>query len=158
VPFTLRPSGDGDRALLLAIYASTRAEELAVTGWTDEVKAAFLAQQFAAQDSHYRLHHPDASYDVVMVEGEPAGRLYVDRGEEEILLVDVALLPGFRGRGIGSAVLRQVIAEADAAGKVLSIHVEKANRARVLYVRHGFAEVADHGIYLLLQRQPMTAS
>jgi GNAT superfamily N-acetyltransferase len=158
VSFTLRPAGEGDRALMLAIYASTRAEELAVTGWTDEAKAAFLAQQFAAQDSHYRVHYPDASYDVIMVEGGPAGRLYVDRGEDGILLVDVALLPDFRGRGVGTAVLRQVIAEADAAGKVLSIHVEKTNRARSLYARHDFAEVADHGVYLLLQRQPMTAS
>ncbi|MDX6658727.1 MAG: hypothetical protein QOH62_3520 [Solirubrobacteraceae bacterium] len=156
--FALRPAGDDDRALLLAIYASTRVEELSVTGWSDEAKAAFLAQQFAAQDSHYRLHHPDASYDVITVGGEPAGRLYVERGERQILLVDVALLPGFRGRGVGTAVLRQVMAEADAAGKVLSIHVEKTNRAQSLYARHDFAAVADHGVYLLLQRQPITAS
>jgi ribosomal protein S18 acetylase RimI-like enzyme len=158
VTLALRAAVPEDRELLLAIYASTRAEELAVTSWPDETKAAFLAQQFEAQDTHYRAHFPDASFDVVLVDGEPAGRLYVDRREDEILLVDIALLPAFRGHGAGGELLRGVIAEADEAGKPVSIHVEHGNRALSLYERHGFERAADHGIYLLLRRQPMIAS
>jgi ribosomal protein S18 acetylase RimI-like enzyme len=158
VALALRRVVPDDRALLLAVYASTRVEELAVTGWPDEAKAAFLAQQFDAQDTYYRASFPDASYDVVLVDGEPAGRLYVDRGQDEVLLVDIALLPAFRGRGAGGELLRAVISEAEAAGKPVSIHVERENRALSLYRRHGFEQVADHGVYLLLRRQPMTAS
>jgi ribosomal protein S18 acetylase RimI-like enzyme len=158
VAVTLRPAVGEDRDLLRAVYASTRAEELAVTGWPDETKAAFLDQQFDAQDTHYRAHFPDASYDVILVGGEPAGRLYVDRREDEIRLVEIALLPAFRGRGAGGELLRALIAEADAAGLPLSIHVEHTNRALSLYERHGFERIDDHGIYLLLRRQPMTAS
>jgi ribosomal protein S18 acetylase RimI-like enzyme len=158
VAVTLRPATPQDRELLRAIYASTRAEELAVTGWPEDTKAAFLAQQFDAQDRHYRAHFPDASFDVILVDGEPAGRLYVDRRADEILLVDIALLPAFRGRGAGGELLRAVIAEADAAGSPVSIHVERTNRALSLYERHGFEQIADHGVHLLLRRQPMTAS
>jgi ribosomal protein S18 acetylase RimI-like enzyme len=156
--YALRPVTPADRELLLAIYASTRIDELAVTGWTQDVKDAFLAQQFAAQDAHYHRHYPDASYEVILVGGEPAGRLYVHRGADEFLLVDIALLPAFRGQGVGTAALRAVLAEADAAAKPIIVHVEHTNRARSLYERHGFEQVADQGVYLLLRRQPMTAS
>jgi ribosomal protein S18 acetylase RimI-like enzyme len=156
--FSLRPVTPADRELLFAVYASTRIEELEPTGWTDAAKAAFLAQQFAAQDAHYHRHYPDASFDVIVVDGSDAGRLYVDRGGDEFLLVDIALLPAFRGRGVGGAALQAIVAEADAAGVPMIVHVEHSNRARSLYERHGFHEVDDQGIYVLYRRQPITAS
>jgi ribosomal protein S18 acetylase RimI-like enzyme len=154
VALALRRVVPDDRALLLAVYASTRAEELAVTGWPEETKAAFLAQQFDAQDTHYRAHFPDASQDVILVDGEPAGRLYVDRREDEILLVEIALLPAFRGRGAGGELLRAVISEAEAAGKPVSIHVERENRALGLYERLGFRPVGEHGVHLRMEWDP----
>jgi ribosomal protein S18 acetylase RimI-like enzyme len=137
------------------VYASTRAEELAVVPWDEPTKQAFLAQQFEAQDVHYKRHYPDASFEVIEVDGEPAGRLYVHRADEEMLIIDIALLPPFRGRGIGAELLRELIDEADASERKLSIHVERENRARTLYDRLGFEVVEDDGgIYLLMQRAP----
>jgi GNAT superfamily N-acetyltransferase len=151
----LRSARASDRALLLAVYASTRAEELAVVPWDEPTKQAFLAQQFEAQDVHYKRHYPDATFELIEVDGEPAGRLYVDRRKEEIRIIDIALLPPFRGRGIGAALLRELIDEADANGRKLSIHVERENRARTLYERLGFAEVSDEGgVYVLMERPP----
>jgi ribosomal protein S18 acetylase RimI-like enzyme len=95
---------------------------------------------------------------VIVVDCEDAGRLYVDRGEAEFLLVDIALLPAFRRRGVGGAALRAILAEADAAGVPTIVHVEHSNRARSLYERHGFQQVEDLGVYALYRRQPMTAS
>ena len=86
--------------------------------------------------------------------GQPAGRLYVARWEDEIRIVDIALLPEFRGRGLGSALLADLMAEADAAGKPLSIHVETNNPARSLYDRLGFEVAEDRGVYLLMRRPP----
>jgi GNAT superfamily N-acetyltransferase len=150
-----RPARASDRALLFEVYASTRAEELAVVPWDEPTKQAFLAQQFEAQDIHYRRHHPDATFDLIEVDGEPGGRLYVDRRDEEIRIIDIALLPRFRGRGVGAALLRELIDEADSAGKRLSIHVERENRARTLYDRLGFTVAGDDGgIYLLMERPP----
>jgi ribosomal protein S18 acetylase RimI-like enzyme len=122
--------------------------------WGDADKEAFLRMQFEAQRRHYTTYYPAAAHDVVLVDGEPAGRLYVDRGEQEICVVDIALLPEYRGRGIGADLLTPILDEADAAGKTVSIHVEHSNRARRLYERLGFVEVADQGVYALLERTP----
>ena len=151
----LRPARDSDRALLYEVYASTRADELAVVPWDEPTKNAFLTHQFEAQDVHYKQHYPDASFDLIEVDGAAAGRLYVDRREDEIRIIDIALLPRFRGRGIGATLLRELIDEADGSGHKLSIHVERENRARTLYERLGFTVAADDGgIYLLMERAP----
>ena len=150
----LRPAGPGDAELLLRIYASTREEELAVVPWDASVKEAFLRMQFAAQDSFYRATYPHASYDLVVSGDKVLGRLYVHRGEPAWLVLDIALLPEHRGNGIGTRLLKQVIAEATLAGKPVQIHVERYNPARGLYHRLGFSEIEDQGIYLLLERQP----
>jgi ribosomal protein S18 acetylase RimI-like enzyme len=110
--------------------------------------------QFEAQDTHYRQHYPEASFDVVEDDGEPVGRLYVSRWEEEIRIVDIALLPTARGRGLGSQLLAHLFEESRQSGKAVSIHVEKENPARRLYERLGFREVEDRGVYLLMRREP----
>lgn len=150
----LRPAGEQDRELLCAIYASTRTEELAQTGWPPEQQAEFLRMQFQAQDAHYRKHYPGAELQVILHGGVPAGRLYVDRWAREIRIMDIALLPEHRGQGIGSTLLRELMREATAAGKALSIHVERFNRALALYERLGFRPVEDKGVYYLLRREP----
>ena len=150
----LRPARDEDRDFLRAVYGSTREEELAPTGWTREQKDWFIAQQFDAQDKYYKQHYEGATYDVVLVDGRPAGRLYVARWEDEIRIMDVALLPAFRGRGIGERLLERILREGAEAGKPVSIHVEQSNRAMALYRRLGFVEVGEHGVYKLMRRMP----
>ena len=122
---TLRPIGEDDMGFLLRVYRSTREEELAtVVDWTEEQKEAFVLMQFNAQHTWYQEHYGGATFDVVLVDGTPAGRLYVHRRETEIRLVDITILPELRNRGIGSALLARLLAEAEAAGKPLTIHVE----------------------------------
>jgi ribosomal protein S18 acetylase RimI-like enzyme len=151
---TLRPVAPEDEEFLLRVYASTRAEELAPLPWTGEQKAAFVAHQFAAQSAHYAAHYEGMTSDVVLVDGAPAGRLLVARWPEEIRIVDIALLPEFRGSGTGSGLLRELMAEAREAGKRLTIHVEIHNPAMRLYERLGFRPAGDAGVYLLMALDP----
>ena len=148
----LRPVADDDRGFLVGLYGSVREPELAHVPWDEGLKRAFVEQQFAAQDAHYREHYPGATLDVVEVDGEPAGRLYVHRGPSDIRIMDIALAPAFRGRGIGTRLLRALIAEAEESGRKLSIHVETNNPARRLYERLGFRPAGEHGVYLLMER------
>ncbi len=148
----LRPETEADLAFLRELYASTRWEELAVTGWPPEQIEAFLRMQFEAQYRHYQLHYADASFDIILCRSEPAGRLYVHRGKKEVRIVDISLLPQWRGRGIGSFYLRQLIAEARDSALPVGIHVERNNPALGLYRRLGFATREDKGIYLYLVR------
>jgi ribosomal protein S18 acetylase RimI-like enzyme len=151
VQIQLRPARDEDRDFLRAVYGSTREEELAPTAWTREQKDWFVAQQFHAQDTYYKQHYDGATYDVVFVDGEPAGRLYVARWDDEIRIMDIALLPEFRGQGIGERLLAPLLREGAQAGKTVSIHVEQQNRAMSLYRRLGFVEAGEHGVYKLMR-------
>jgi ribosomal protein S18 acetylase RimI-like enzyme len=148
----LRPVAGDDRAFLVDLYASVREPELAHVPWDDAQKRAFVEHQFAAQDEHYRAHYPGATLDLVEVDGEPAGRLYVHRGRSDIRIMDIALVPAYRGRGIGTTLLRGLIAEAERSGRKLSIHVETNNPARRLYERLGFRPAGEHGVYVLMER------
>lgn len=137
---------------LLRLYATTRADEMAmVTDWSDEQKEWFVRMQFQAQHAWYQEHYGDGQFDLILIDGVPAGRLYVHRRAAEIRLVDISLVPELRGRGIGSALLRELMAEADAAGKPLTIHVEKYNPAMRLYCRLGFKPIEDRGPYDLME-------
>jgi ribosomal protein S18 acetylase RimI-like enzyme len=147
----LRPVVDDDLPFLCRLNASTRAQELAPVPWTDAQKAAFLTMQFQAQHAHYLQHYPDAQRLVILHDDDPVGRVYVDRWTREHRIVDIALLPEHCGRGYGSALLRDLMDEAAAAEKAVSIHVEKNNPAMRLYRRLGFVPVEDKGVYDLMR-------
>ncbi len=151
---TLRTIRAEDRDFLLRVYASTRAEELALTDWDETQKQAFLAQQFEAQHHHYQTHYQGARFDLVLLDDEPVGRLYVARWKEEIRIMDIALLPEYRNGGIGSGLLRELLEEAAATSRRLTIHVERYNPALRLYRRLGFDPVGETGVYLLLALNP----
>jgi ribosomal protein S18 acetylase RimI-like enzyme len=150
----LRPATRDDAELLFRIYASTREAELAVAAWDASVKEAFLRMQFSAQDASYRATFPGASFDLIVSGPEVLGRLYLDRGEQAWTVLDIALLPQHQRKGIGTRLLRQLLAEAVTAGKPVRLHVEQANPAQRLYQRLGFEQIEDQGIYLLLECKP----
>src|SRR5690242_16314624 len=120
--YTLRPVQEEDEELLLELYSSTRVDELAPLGWSADQQAAFLTQQFNAQHQYYQANYPHADFLIILVNGQPAGRLYVDRGADEIRLIDIALLPEHRGAGIGSGLIKELLAEAQQACKPIRIH------------------------------------
>lgn len=147
-----RPVGDDDLGFLFALYASTRLDELAVLDWSDEQKAAFLHQQFQAQHRYYEEHYPDALRLLLMLDGQPVGRLYWWSGEASANLIDVSLLPAARGHGIGEALMTLLTAQADRLGQIVVLHVEPHNPAHRLYRRHGFETVAQSGVYDKMRR------
>jgi GNAT superfamily N-acetyltransferase len=149
-----RPIRPDDEPFLYRVYASTREEELRPVPWTAAQKEAFLRQQFQAQHAFYQEQYAGARFEIIVRDGQPIGRLYVARWDEEIRIVDIALLPEHRGAGIGTGILRDLLAEAAAAGKPVRIHVERLNPARQLYERLGFVPVADKGVYYLMEWAP----
>jgi ribosomal protein S18 acetylase RimI-like enzyme len=153
----LRAVRDADQPFLLRLYASTRAEELAALPWSREQKAAFTAQQFAAQTVHYAQQYPAMTADLILLDDTRAGRLLVVRSAGEILIVDISLLPEFRGRGAGSVLLRRLMDEVSATDRRLSLHVERHNRAIGLYERLGLRQVSEYGVYLGMEWDPARA-
>jgi ribosomal protein S18 acetylase RimI-like enzyme len=152
--FALRPEIEADIPFLRRLYASTRAMELALTNWTDAQKLAFADSQFGFQRHHYRTYYPATEWGVLEDNGVPMGRLYLERRVTALLVIDIALLPEWRGRGIGTALMQWVCAQARSAGKSVTVVVEKYNRAQTLYRRLGFREISDEGVYWDMEWHP----
>jgi len=113
----LRPVTASDDEFLLSVYASTRADELAQAEWAEGQKEMFLRWQFDLQRREYDARFPDASYNVILVDQQPVGRIWVGSDDEQIRLLDIALLPEFQSRGIGTALLERLKNDAATSGK-----------------------------------------
>jgi ribosomal protein S18 acetylase RimI-like enzyme len=122
-----------------------------LTGWSAEQKTAFCRQQYHAQTFHYRKYYPSAQFLVIERDGVQIGRLFVDRWENEIRIIDISLLTEFRRGGVGTSLLLGLQEEAREGKKTLTIHVEQFNPARRLYDRLGFREIEINGIYWLME-------
>jgi ribosomal protein S18 acetylase RimI-like enzyme len=155
---TFRIVTHDDTEFLYAVYASTRAEELALVDWDEAAKAAFLRGQFNAQHQAYRTTYPEADFLIIQLNDRPVGRLYLARGEREIRIIDIALLPEHRNAGIGGAILRDVLAEGARDDKRVGIHVEMFNPAQQLYERLGFRQREIHGVYYFMEWTPGTSA
>jgi ribosomal protein S18 acetylase RimI-like enzyme len=154
----LRAAGAEDLPFLYQVYASTRAEELAQVPWSAEEVHAFLDMQFKAQHTYYHDNYPGAHFLMVLVDDLPAGRLYIDWWETELRIMDIALLPEFRGQGIGSRLMHDLLREAQARGVPVTLHVEPFNPALRLYARLGFQKIGEAGLYWLMRWEPPAAS
>jgi len=154
---TLRPVVAADEPLLLEIFASTRAEEMAMVPWTREQQEAFVRMQFAAQQEHYGKLEPDANHDIILLNGRPVGRLYVARTEAKIEIMDITVLPQERNAGIGSGLIKALMDEATRSTP-LRIYVESYNPSLRLFERLGFRPVGDEGVHLLMEWVPNSPS
>lgn len=149
--YTLRPVQEQDEELLLEIYSSTRAEEMTLVPWDAATKNAFLRSQFSAQKNHYLAYFPNAAHQMILVDERSVGRLYVDRREDKIHILDVTLLPQVRGHGIGTQILLDLMKEAEQRHQSCSIYVESFNRSLGLFQRLGFVKMKESGISWLME-------
>jgi len=153
----LRASDESDNELLYRIFVESHGDlAAAVADWDDARKKSFLRSQFQIQQEQYRGHYPQARFDVVVADGQVIGNFYVAPGADELLLVDVNLLPEFRNRGIGGALLQDLLDESENSNKPVSLHVMQGNPAIRLYERIGFEVVAQEGVYSRMQRRPVS--
>ena len=149
----LRPIAEEDKEFLYRLFTSTRLSELAATKWSDSQIETFLRMQFRLQHTQYMQNYTAASFDLILFGNFLVGRLYVDRREDDIRVIEISLLPEFRRRGIGGRILRDLTKEADAKGLNMSLHVEMNNPVRGFYKTLGFREKGLWGIYYYMERE-----
>jgi ribosomal protein S18 acetylase RimI-like enzyme len=154
----LRPATSRDEDFLFRLYASTRMEELAATEWSTRERRVFLQQQFRARAQSYAAEFPGAQSSVITLDGLPIGCMIVHRSATEIRLVDLALLPEFRRRGIGRTLVETLQTEAGVSQRPLRLAVREDNAARRLYQRLGFSPVAQAGVHLRMEWNPVSRS
>jgi N-acetylglutamate synthase-like GNAT family acetyltransferase len=151
----LRPIQDEDLMVLNEIYSSTREEELKqLPTWSEEQKKGFLAQQFMAQHTYYQKNYVGAAFYLIQKNKENIGRLYIHENfqENNIRIIDIALLPKWQHQGIGKGILEDILSKATEIDKPVSIHVESFNPAMKLYKKLGFQKISEtNGVYHLME-------
>jgi len=152
---SLRPANAGDEAFLRELYASTRQAELALLPWSAEAKQQFVRMQFDAQRRHYRATYPNAYESIVLAGAAPAGRIYVDRQDAQMLIVDLTLLPQFQRQAIGRMLVSDLQREAAKYGKAIAGHVERWNPARMFWQRMGFNVGPGNDMYYRISWTPI---
>ena len=148
-----RPATKDDEAFLRELFASTR-PEFSLLDLPDSQKQALLSMQFNAQRQQYDQVYPRAENRIVLQDDRQLGRILIDQSEDEMTLIDIALLPEHRNAGVGTSLLQGLLAEARAARKPVRLHVWKSNPAFHLYERLGFSVVGDQSSYLEMLFQP----
>ena len=147
----LRPVAEGDAGFLFEIYVGTR-DDAASVEWTAEERESFLRMQFEAQRTDYQNRFPTSEHSIILVDGVACGRIWVNRGKDEIRLLDISLLPESRGRGTGRVLLNGLIAESHEAGVPLRHSVYIANEAALrFYSRLGFEVIEEFDLYVLME-------
>lgn len=158
-PITLRRAEAADEAILFEIYASTREKELNLVDWGAAERQAFLRMQFDAQRTHYRQEYPDSQHDIILLNGRPIGRIWVERNQREICILDIALLPADRGAGVGTYLFREAIREAEETRRPLRHSVERNNPdALRFYERLGFVVVSEIPTHFFMEHRATAAA
>ena len=148
---SFRPIRENDKDFLCRLYATTRADEMAMVPWSEKEKSEFLSMQFNAQHQYYHGQFSDADFLIISQDAATIGRVYIQRRVDEIRLIDIALLPEHRGSGLGTQLLNELLLEAEQKQLPVRIHVEHFNPALRLYERLGFQQIEDQGVYYLME-------
>ena len=145
-----------EMAFLLELYSSTRWDEVMQAPWTDDQRHEFLKQQFDAQHKHYQSHYPHSDFLIILKNTTKIGRLYIDRDESSICLIDIALMPQYKYNGLGTLLLKRLLMEAQQTKKKIVLHVEKFNPAYQWYLKNGFQQVEDKGVHQYMEWYPIS--
>lgn len=151
---SLRPATAADETFLLEVYKSSRGDDLRELGWEGDRVSEFLDMQYEAQKRFFENEYQRAADQIVLWDGEPAGRLIVERRDHEIRCIDLTLLPQRRNSGIGASLIRKLQDEATRAGKPLRLQIIRFSRAVNLFERLGFVRTSETGTHFQMEWVP----
>jgi hypothetical protein len=147
----LRPAGPEDEAFLLRLYESTRATELALVPWNEAQREMFVRLQSVAQRQHYQTEYPTAEQTLILLDGQPVGRLYLHRRETEFRLLDFSLLPEYQTSPAGPRLVRALMDEAAALNKAVTIHLQPGDPLQGMFERLDFRPTGNNGVHVLFE-------
>ena len=151
---TLRAATAADQEFLRGVFAASRETEVAALAADPGQLTTFIDMQFRIQQQSYQARFPAAENSIIVVDGQPIGRMLVDRSAEAIELIDIALMAAWRNRGIGTSLVRGLTVEAAGQSKPVLLEVLRTNPARRLYERLGFTGSSEDSMYIQMRWQP----
>lgn len=153
---TLRPETPDDLPFLRDLYLSVRDDEPGFRELIPTERTKLLDQQFNWQREQYLAAFPHAWFTIVMVDEQPAGRLYLAQQSDSFRVVDISLLPDYRSHGIGTQLMKNVQAESTRTRLPIRLSVVKNDPAITFYERLGFRTISHQEIRLEMEWSPQT--
>jgi GNAT superfamily N-acetyltransferase len=150
----LRPVTPDDEPFLYELYQSAHSAELPLDHLDPNQRELIFRTQYSAQKQTYSVQFPKAEDKIILLDGRRVGRLLVERREDEIRGVDIGLLPEYRSTGVGTLIIKDLMAEAEMTGKPFRIQVVKTNRAARLYERLGIYKTGESGLHFSMEWTP----
>ncbi len=131
--YTLRDATSEDRDFLYRLRRATLKEYVdRIWGWDEAVQRRMFDERF-----------DPARYQIVTVDGRDVGAVSVERRPDGVFLADLHILPAHQGRGLGAAVIGDILMQARGPGLPVTLQVLKGNPARRLYERLGFVVTGE---------------
>ena len=137
----LRPAGDGDRAFLWEVHRTALRPPVEATWGWDE----------AVQKRHFDEHFDTSGVSIVVIDGADAGYVCLLPRDDHLFLSNIALLLRHQGKGLGTRLIRMVLAQGLWKRLPVRLQVLKTNRARALYERLGFSQSGETETHFLME-------
>jgi ribosomal protein S18 acetylase RimI-like enzyme len=154
----LRPETPDDQAFRFRLFCDSRPPEWYAVAIEPAIREQVMRMQFEAQTKTYASRFPRARFDIIELEGEPVGRIVVNRPGVMVHVVDHAIVPALRNRGLGTSIMRTLMDEAAMAGLPVRLKVADANDPSLkLYLRLGFEPIETAPFYIELEWTGSTA-
>lgn len=141
-----------DEDFLYCLYGLGRIEELAPLLWNNTQKESFLQSQYGARKQHYQSHYHNSIHQIITLDSFDVGMIHYCEKEDEIRLVDIAVMPEFQNKGVGTTLVEELIHFTKQCQKPLRLSVLKYNlNALRLYERLGFSVVSEDDMYNVME-------
>jgi len=135
-----RAALESDIDFLYALHIATMKEYVdRVWGWDDR-----------AQESSFRQNYAPAQIQIITLDGKDVGMLSLEERQEDVFLRVIEIHPEYQGKGIGTALIKKIIAEGAKNRKPVRLQVLKVNPAKGLYDRLGFSTVEETSTHYIM--------
>ena len=141
-----------DEPFIRSLLHDVVCDELGAGAWPPELRSSIVEMQYRARRQGIRSNYPDAQEEILLLDREAVGWTVIDRRPAEVLLVEIAVARQFRGRGLATRRIHELIAEADKACKPLRLSVLGTNPAQRLYARMGFRDTGSDSVRVYMER------
>lgn len=149
----LKKRSECDSAFLFHLFSQIKKAELHFDLYPEDISSQIFQMQFNAWEQMVHTNYPGCGDFLITCDSEKAGRLQVDRDSEEFRIINISLLPSFRNRGVGTKIIRDILAEARQKGKPVYLEVDKNNPAVKLYLRLGFKVCQENELKFSMKYQ-----
>lgn len=148
---SLRPQTEADLPFVEELVIAVREDEPGFRHLLPDERVRLLKEQHQLQWSHYRKVFPAAHFLLILADGQPVGRFYLDHAADHLRVIELSILPDYQGHGIGRRLMETIQAEAARRRHPVRLSVVNGNPVERFYATLGFVRDGLNGSHLRMR-------